>query len=155
MRRLGATLLLAAVLLVMLGSVRPADLVLSILVGAGVVALFGHGGTGGRFRIGGLPLLVAGTLLELLRGGWKTLRVLTGRDPWENVGNLEVPFGERSDLGAKITGLIATATPGSVLIDIDWENRTMSFNLIDASDMDEGRAQLDGFYRRYQRRAVP
>jgi multisubunit Na+/H+ antiporter MnhE subunit len=51
--------------------------------------------------------------------------------------------------------LIATASPGSVLLDIDSERRVMIFHAIDASDPDGFREEMSRFYRRFQRGAVP
>jgi multisubunit Na+/H+ antiporter MnhE subunit len=66
-----------------------------------------------------------------------------------------VPIGERSELGVAVTGLLIGLSPGSLLLDVDPERQAMLFHVIDASDPDAVRAQLDRFYQRYQRRVFP
>jgi multisubunit Na+/H+ antiporter MnhE subunit len=66
-----------------------------------------------------------------------------------------VPIGERSELGVAVTGLLVGLSPGSLLLDVDEGRRAMLFHVIDASDPDAVRAQIDGFYQRYQRRVFP
>jgi multisubunit Na+/H+ antiporter MnhE subunit len=50
---------------------------------------------------------------------------------------------------------LTTLSPGSVLVDIDWQRRDMLLHVIDASDPDAVRADLERFYDRYQRRVFP
>jgi multicomponent Na+:H+ antiporter subunit E len=153
---------LAGVYLLTLGSVHPLDLAFGLALAA--VLSFGLRGRLQRpqgegpslaARLAGAPLLLAGLLAEIARGTWDVaLRVLHLR-PVEQPGVVLVPVGERSELGVAVTGLLIGLSPGSLLVDVDTEREMMLFHVIDASDPDAVRAQVDHFYRRYQRRVFP
>lgn len=102
-----------------------------------------------------LPLFAWGTGQALAQGSWTMLRILLGQESWKKVGLVEVPIGERSQTGAIISGLIATATPGSVLIEINWRRGIIKLNVINAAAPDETRAQLERFYQKFQKPLLP
>jgi multicomponent Na+:H+ antiporter subunit E len=154
--------LLAAVYLLALGSAHPLDLAFGLVLAA--VLSYGLRGRLQRpqgegppltARLAAGPLLLAALLAEVAGGTWDVaLRVLHLR-PVEQPGIVLVPIGERSELGVAVTGLLVGLSPGSLLLDVDAERRAMLFHVIDASDPDAVRAQLDRFYQRYQRRVFP
>ncbi|MEX2016736.1 MAG: Na+/H+ antiporter subunit E [Candidatus Hydrogenedentales bacterium] len=152
-------LLLALTYLAVIGRWSLADVAVAILISSGVAALFGRFEAESQPRMFAralaLPWFFVGVAVELLQGSWTMLLVLTGLQTWKNAGFVEVPYGERSARGALITAFVATASPGSLLIQIDDERRVMLFNVIDARDPDAFRAQLDRFYRRFQRLVIP
>jgi multicomponent Na+:H+ antiporter subunit E len=154
--------LLAGVYLLTLGSAHPLDLALGVALAAALSA-----GLRGRLerprgegpplatRLAATPPLLAAVAAEIARGTWDVaLRVLHLR-PVEHPGIVLVPIGERSELGVAVTGLLIGLSPGSLLLDVDPERQAMLFHVIDASDPDAVRAQLDRFYQRYQRRVFP
>ena len=156
---------LAAVYLLALGSIHPLDVAFGVVLAA--VLSFGLRGrlqrVGGQqgpgpplaARLAAAPLLLAALLAEIARGTVDVaLRVLHLR-PVEQPGIVLVPIGERSELGVAVTGLLVGLSPGSLLLDVDAERRAMLFHVIDARDPDAVRAQIDGFYHRYQRRVFP
>ena len=152
---------LAAVYLLALGSFHPFDLALGLLLAAGLS--FGLRGRLERpqgegplaARVAAAPLLLAALLAEIARGTWDVALRVLGLRPVEHPGIVAIPIGERSELGVAVTGLLAGLSPGSLLLDVDHERRAMLFHVIDASDPDAVRAQLDRFYQRYQRRVFP
>jgi multisubunit Na+/H+ antiporter MnhE subunit len=154
--------LLAGVYLLALGSIHPLDVAFGVVLAA--VLSFGLRGRLQRpqgpgpplaARLAAAPRLLAGLLAEIARGTWDVaLRVLHLR-PVERPGIVLVPIGERSELGVAVTGLLVGLSPGSLLLDVDEGRRAMLFHVIDASDPDAVRAQIDGFYHRYQRRVFP
>jgi multisubunit Na+/H+ antiporter MnhE subunit len=153
---------LAAVYLLALGSFHPGDLALGLLLAAGLS--FGLRGRLERpqgegpplaARVAAAPLLLAALLAEVTRGTWDVALRVLGLRPLEHPGIVAIPIGERSELGVAVTGLLAGLSPGSLLLDVDRERRAMLFHVIDASDPDAVRAQLDRFYQRYQRRVFP
>ena len=83
------------------------------------------------------------------------LLVLLGIRTWRNAGFVEVPYGDRSPRGVTVTSLAVSISPGSILIDADDERRVIIFNVIDASDPEAFRKDLDRFYDRFQRHALP
>jgi multicomponent Na+:H+ antiporter subunit E len=163
-RRLGWVALLVGVYLLSLGSLDPLD-----AVGGLVLATALSLGLRGRLeipppraqgpplaaRVAAFPLLLAALLVDIARGTWDVaLRVLHLR-PVECPGIVLVPIGERTEIGVAVTGLFAGLSPGSLLVEVDPRRQTMLFHVIDASDPDAFRDQLDRFYHRYQRRVFP
>lgn len=159
MRFLLTTVLLALTYLAVVGHWKLLDIVVALAVGAFVTLLFGrfHAESAPRIvaRALALPWLFVGVTIELFQGSWTMLLVLTGLKTWKNVGFVEVPYGERTPRGALVTALVATASPGSVLIEMDDERRVMVFSAIDATDPDSVREGIDRFYRRFQSPAIP
>ena len=163
-RRLGWVGLLVGVYLLSLGSFDPLD-----AVGGLVLAIALSVGLRGRLevppppaqappliaRVAAFPLLLAALLVDIARGTWDVaLRVLHLR-PIESPGIVLVPIGERTETGVAVTGLFAGLSPGSLLVEVDPRRQAMLFHVIDASDPDAFRDQLDRFYHRYQRRVFP
>ena len=103
MRKLWIALVITAVLLVMIGSASPMDLLFALAISAAIIIPLPIREPRGRVRIRGLPLLALGTLLELLRGSLGMLLVLIGRRTWTDSGVVEVPFEDRSDLGVEVS----------------------------------------------------
>ncbi|MBA2276509.1 MAG: Na+/H+ antiporter subunit E [Chloroflexia bacterium] len=97
-------------------------------------------------------LAVAG---EIIVGTWRVARVVLGLRPLTAPGIVKVPIGERSATGVVATGLVESLSPGSVLIDIDREERVLLFHFIDAADPDAERTRMQRFYERYQRHVFP
>ena len=160
--RLAWVALLTGVYLLSLGSVDPLDaaegLVLATVLSLGLRGrLERPQGAGPSLagRIAAFPLLVGGLLVDVLRGTWDVALRVLGLRPVECSGIVLVPIGERTELGVAVTGLLAGLSPGSMLVEVDSQRRAMLFHVIDASDPDAVRDQLDRFYRRYQRRVFP
>lgn len=152
---------LLAVWMVVLGSTDPLDAMLGLVVAAAVLALpvpgvsVGGQGLGVMRRAWGLPIFAWGLLREVVRGTWDVALRVAHLRAIEQPGVVEVPVGDRTELGVAVTALATTLSPGTVLIDIDRERAVMIFHVIDATDPDAARAAIDGFYERYQRKAFP
>jgi multisubunit Na+/H+ antiporter MnhE subunit len=98
---------------------------------------------------------VAAVLTDILQGTWDVaLRVLHLRR-LEQPGVVRIPIGARSEHGVAVSALATTLSPGTVLIDIDWDRGDLLLHVIDASDPDRVRERLQRFYDRYQRRVFP
>lgn len=157
------TLGLGGIFLLTLASTDPVDLLLGVALGwALLVALHGRlrlGPTGelpplGR-RLLWFPAFAAAVAADVVHGTWDVaLRVLHVR-PLERPGIVRVPIGDRSERGVGVSALATTLSPGTVLVDVDWERHDLLLHVIDASDPDEVRARLHRFYHRYQRRVFP
>jgi multisubunit Na+/H+ antiporter MnhE subunit len=66
-----------------------------------------------------------------------------------------VPIGDRSKFGVVVTGITTSLAPGSILLDVDWDRNLMLVHVIDASDPDQIRADMQKLYDRYQRKVFP
>ncbi|MBA2375274.1 MAG: Na+/H+ antiporter subunit E, partial [Rubrobacter sp.] len=49
----------------------------------------------------------------------------------------------------------ATLSPGTYLVEVDWERGVWLIHALDASDPDEVRRDRHEFYERYQKRVFP
>lgn len=164
MRRFVSTVVLLAVIyLLTLASSDWVDLLFGLLFGtlltAGLAGRIIDVPTGERppimARILGFPVFAGAVIADVLAGTWDvTLRVL-GLRRLESPGIVRVPIGERSDRGIAVSALATTLSPGTVFVDVDRERGDMLLHVIDASDPDAVREQLQRFYDRYQRRVFP
>lgn len=107
-----------------------------------------------RRAIGFGPFALA-VMWEVIAGTWTVASTVLGMRPLVMPGIVSVPIGERSPLGVAVSGLATTLSPGSLLVDVDWEAGVMLIHVIDASNPDAVRASLHRFYDRYQRHVFP
>ena len=160
---LAALVPLVAVYLIVLVSADPWDIAIAAILGAGLLWIFR------RFVLGDSSLTV-GTILwrtvaffpfalivvrDILVGAWQVAAVVLGLRPLRHPGIITVPIGDRSRLGVAVSTLVMTLSPGSMLIDIDWEKRLMLVHIIDGLDPHAFRNNMERFYQRYQRHVFP
>lgn len=153
--------LLVGVWLLVLGSAKPADVLLGAALAAAALLvplpgqqIAGGGPPLGR-RVVAFPRFAAAVLWDVARGTWDVaLRVVHLR-PVERPGLVEVPFGDRTDVGVAVSALATTLSPGTVLVDVDHERRVLVLHVIDATDPDGVRAEHERFYERAQRGVFP
>lgn len=160
---IGSALGLGVLYMLTLASTDPVDLAIGVAIGAVLVALLGR-----RLRLAPdgvamspiqravwFPPFLGAVLVDILVGTWDmSLRVVHLRD-LEHPGIVRFPIGERSEHGVAISALATTLSPGSVLLEIDWERRDLVFHFIDVSDPELLRERFERFYTRYQRRVFP
>jgi multicomponent K+:H+ antiporter subunit E/multicomponent Na+:H+ antiporter subunit E len=156
-------LALGAVYALTLASSDPVDVATGVLIGAVLVALLGRTlqlGPRGVLpsllsRVLWTPVFIGAVLVDVARGSWQVTRHVLHLRRLERPGIVRIPLGERSERGVAVSALASTLSPGSVLIEIDWERRDMLMHFIDASDPDAVRETMHRFYDRYQRRVFP
>jgi multicomponent Na+:H+ antiporter subunit E len=162
-RAIRVSLALGLVYVLTLASTDPVDMATGVLLGAVLVALLHDklrlGPTGELPSLASralwLPVFVGAVLVDVARGAWQVTRHVLHVRRLERPGIVRIPIGDRTDRGVAVSALASTLSPGSVLIEIDWERRDMLMHFIDASDPDAVRADLHRFYDRYQRRVFP
>lgn len=93
--------------------------------------------------------------LDVARGTWQVALVLLRIRPLVRPGLVIVPIEDRTPAGVVVTGLTMTLSPGSYLVDVDWERGVMLFHVLDARDPDQVRRTYQHMYRRYQRPVFP
>ncbi len=155
--------LLTAVYALALASVAVADLLFGALLGSGLLLLSRAVTVPAQQpsamdllgRVAAfLPLAVI-VVRDIIVGTWQVALVVLGLRPLHAPGIVKVPIGNRSPVGVTVSSFVESLSPGSILIDIDWNERVMYFHFIDASAPDRVRARLQRFYERYQRRVFP
>ncbi|MDP8901832.1 MAG: Na+/H+ antiporter subunit E [Actinomycetota bacterium] len=154
--------LLTLVYALVLGSFYPADLALGAIL-SGVLLYVLHpfvlpGGTRSRGvfgRVVGFFPFAAAVARDVAVGTWEVTLVTLHARPLGRSGIVAIPVGERSELGVAVSALVATLSPGEVLVDLDRGRGVMLIHVIDAADPEEIRRRHEDFYRRYQRRVFP
>jgi multisubunit Na+/H+ antiporter MnhE subunit len=152
---------LTAVYLLALTSVQPGD----ILVGVVLSALLVVGGRRirplgdppdvplGR-RLGGIPALVGGTLVDLAVGAWRTTAWCL--DPHRTPpGLINIPIPGCAPSTAAAWGVRVGITPDTVVVELDEHRGEMLLHVLDARDPDAVRAEQLRSYERRQRRVFP
>ncbi len=94
-------------------------------------------------------------LCDILKGTWNVALVVLHVRPLTHPGLVAVPIEERTNLGVVISTLAMSLSPGSFLVDVDWEHRVILMHFLDASNPEQIRADQRRFYCRYQRRVFP
>ncbi|HET9660387.1 MAG TPA: Na+/H+ antiporter subunit E [Thermomicrobiales bacterium] len=159
-------LLLTAVFCLTLASFAPWDMVIGALLGTLVLAVFRGAvpAIQGYPPNGNLAVLsramhfipfVGITVWEILVGSVRVALIVMGIRKLDHPGIVAVPIGERSKFGVMITGITTSLAPGSIVLDVDWDRHMMLVHVIDASDPDQVRADMQALYDRYQRKVFP
>jgi multisubunit Na+/H+ antiporter MnhE subunit len=94
-------------------------------------------------------------LWDITTGTWEVALVTLHLRPLVKPGIVAVPIENRTPLGVAVSALATTLSPGTFLVDVDWEKRVMLIHAIDASDPDVVREALQHMYRRYQSKVFP
>ena len=159
-------LLLTVVFCLTLASYDPWDMLIGAVLGSIVLAVF-HGAVPGiqgkpESELPSLPTRIihfipfAGiTIWEILIGSVRVAAIVVGVRKLDHPGIVAVPIGNRSKFGVVVTGITTSLAPGSVLLDVDWDRNLMLVHVIDASDPDQIRADMQNLYDRYQRKVFP
>lgn len=159
-------LLLTVVFCLTLASFAPWDIVIGAILGSISLAVF-HGAVPAikgypDDQLPSLPSRIlnfipfAGiTIWEILIGSVRVAAIVVGLRKLEHPGIVAVPIGERSKFGVVVTGITTSLAPGSILLDVDWDRNMMLVHVIDASNPDQVRADMQDLYDRYQRKVFP
>lgn len=154
--------LLVLVYALALGSFYPADLALgAVLSGTLLFALRrfvlpGEPATTGVFgRVLAFFPFAAAVGWEVVVGTWEVTLITLHLRPLGRSGIIAIPIGGRTETGVAVSALVATLSPGEVLVDVDRERGVMLIHVIDASDPESVRTHHEEFYRRYQRKVFP
>ncbi len=97
-----------------------------------------------------LPIFVWYLAVDILKGTWLVTTYVLGIRQLEHPGIVKIPFGEHSDDSVGLMGHLITVSPGSFLVDIDWDDRTMLVHYMDASDPAQLRADVEKYYRLWE-----
>ena len=154
--------LLTLVYALVLGSFYPADLALGTVL-SGVLLYFLHpfvmpretSSRGAFGRVVWFFPFVAVVARDVAVGTWEVTLVTLRVRPLGRSGIVAIPVGERSDVGVAVSALVATLSPGEVLVGLDRGRGVMLIHVIDAADPEAIRRRHEDFYRRYQRRVFP
>jgi multicomponent Na+:H+ antiporter subunit E len=159
MRTLLALASLTGIYLLALASAKPADVITGVVVAAGALAVArrapGSPRTGTLRSLPALVPFVGAVIVDVAKGTWDVALVVLGLRRLQWPGSVEIPIGERTELGTVASTIASTLSPGEVLIDIDRERGVYLIHALDASDPEQIRARHRQGYERWQKKALP
>ncbi len=97
-----------------------------------------------------LTLLLVRFLIEVVLSGWVTARLIIGGGEIRP-GFTRLSYGELSETGAVVLGLLITLTPGTTTVDIDPARRELLLHLLDTTQTEETLATIHRHFERYVR----
>jgi len=74
---------------------------------------------------------------DIFTGTWLVAQVVLGLKPNAHPGIIKVSIGDHNERAVGVAGLFLTLSPGSFLIDIDWDERVMLVHVIDATNWEK------------------
>jgi multisubunit Na+/H+ antiporter MnhE subunit len=163
MRWVVAVLALTGIYLLMLISLDPWDIAIGLIISTALVLVF-RGPLGLRAATAGpspvrrmraLPVFVAHTIWDVLSGAVRVALMVLQLQPLANRHFIEIPFDDDTPAGVALNALLTTLSPGSVLIDVDWERRVALYHVLDDAEPAEIRRKYRELYERYQRHVLP
>lgn len=96
------------------------------------------------------PVLFWFLLIDILKGTYQIITITVGLRPLVQPGIVKIPIGNHSPTGVGPVGFFVTLSPGSFLVDIDWEEYVMLVHVIDATDPDAVRKDAEKYYRLWE-----
>jgi multisubunit Na+/H+ antiporter MnhE subunit len=152
------TLSLTLIYALALASFAPQDLMVGVLLSVGFVliyrkTLFPESLPKGEYVLHILlfmPKFLGMLAWDIVKGTWQVTTFVIGLRELDHPGIVKIPLGNHSPPGTGIVGLFITLSPGSFLVDIDWEERVMLVHVIDASNPDTIREDAEKYYRLWE-----
>jgi multicomponent Na+:H+ antiporter subunit E len=146
-----------------LASFAPWDIAAGLIFSAALLLLFRQFVFEGRpapprslpRRVAAAVPFAARVLMDMAAGTWQVALVILRLRPLRSPGIVAVPIGDCTPTGVAVMALVTTLSPGSYLVEIDWERRVMLYHVLDARDPDAVRAAFQHMYERYQRHVFP
>jgi multisubunit Na+/H+ antiporter MnhE subunit len=163
MRWVVAVLALTAIYLLMLISLNPWDIMIGLIISTTLVLVFrgplglrtATAGPSPAERLRALPAFVARSIWDVITGAISVALMVLHLRPLAARHFIEIPFDDDTPAGVALNALLTTLSPGSVLIDVDWERRVVLYHLLDDADPEEIRRTYRELYERYQRHVLP
>lgn len=165
-RALPSIALLTVVYAFVLASFKPLDLLFGAIA-SGILVLslsrflfIGHGWSAtirGGFlsRVLAFPAYAAAVIWDITQGTWTVTLYSLGLRKLRSPGIVAVPLGERTPVGVAVSSLATTLSPGTFLVEVDWEREVMLIHAIEAEDPDAVRDSLEHMYQKYQKKVFP
>ena len=96
------------------------------------------------------PVLLWYLFIDILKGTWIVSTTTLGIRPLRKPGIVKMPIGGHSPYGVGPVGYFITLSPGSFLVDVDWDAGEMLVHVIDASDPEAVRKDAEKYYRLWE-----
>ena len=98
-----------------------------------------------------LALLLMRFLIEVVLSGWATARLIVAGGGEMRPGFARMSYGDLSETGAVVLGLLISLTPGTTTVDIDPARRELLLHLLDTTQTGETLATIRHRFERYVR----
>jgi multisubunit Na+/H+ antiporter MnhE subunit len=155
--------LMTLVYIVMVASFTVWDVLAGVVLSATLLLAFRHlllpsspgSAPGFLHRLLALVPFLAAAVVEIARSTWDVFLTSIRIRPLKEAGIVAIPMGPRTRLGVVVTAFLLTLSPGSLLVDLDWEQRQMYFHSLDATHPDSLRQRYQDFYETYQQHVFP
>lgn len=165
-RAIPSIVLLTLVYAMMLASFKPLDLLSGAIISSVLVFglgrfLFPERGWSGRMRgsflrrLAAFPVYAGAVVWDIVQGTWTVALYSLGLKKLQSPGIVAVPIGERTPVGVAVSTLATTLSPGTFLVEVNWERRVMLIHSIEAEDPEAVRDSLEQMYQRYQKKVFP
>lgn len=137
--------LFTAIYLLMLASFAWEDIVMGLVLAITLLAIFRHvilreslpsNRNTVRVMIAA-PRYLRMMVRDILVGTWTVIDVVIGRRKHAHPSIIKVSIGEHSETAVGVAGLCLTLSPGSFLLDVDWNERVMLIHVIDATNWEK------------------
>lgn len=96
------------------------------------------------------PVLLWYLFVDIMKGTWIVTLTTLGIRPLRKPGIVKMPIGAHSPYGVGPVGYFITLSPGSYVVDVDWDAGEILVHVIDASDPDEVRRDAEKYYRLWE-----
>jgi multicomponent Na+:H+ antiporter subunit E len=96
------------------------------------------------------PVLLWYLFIDILKGTYQIVMITLGIRPLVKPGIVKIPIGAHSAYGVGPVGYFITLSPGSFLVDIDWDEKMMLVHVVDASNPDAVRKDAEKYYRLWE-----
>lgn len=96
------------------------------------------------------PVLFWYLFVDIMRGTWQVVMTTLGLRPLEHPGIVTIPLQGHSMLGVGPVGFFITLSPGSFLVEIDWEHDQMLVHVLDASHPEKVRYDAEKYFRLWE-----
>lgn len=96
------------------------------------------------------PVLLYYLAVDIFKGTIQVVGVTLGLMPLSHPGIIKYPLPTKSHYGAGPVAYFITLSPGSFMVDIDWEENVLLVHVLDASDPDGLRRDAEKYYRLWE-----
>ena len=97
-----------------------------------------------------VPVLAYYLLIDIIKGTWQVSRITLGIDDLRRPGIIKVSFENYTHYAVGPIGFFVTLSPGSFLVDVDWDERVLLIHVVDASDPDAVRRDAEKYLRLWE-----
>jgi multisubunit Na+/H+ antiporter MnhE subunit len=96
------------------------------------------------------PVLFWYLFIDIMKGTWAVALTTLGIRPLRQPGIVTLPIGQHSPYGVGPVGFFVTLSPGSFLVEVDWDAREMLVHVVDASNPEAVRKDAEKYYRLWE-----